>query len=98
MVIEQARTRAVAKPWGSMDLQPWSRDAHEGTAIGEIWFQRADANAPAPALLLKLLFTKEALSIQVRTTASPNPSAWCVARRKLGTSCRPRLTHRSQSD
>ena len=65
MVIEQARTRAVAKPWGSMDLQPWSRDAHEGTAIGEIWFQRADANAPDPALLLKLLFTKEALSIQV---------------------------------
>ena len=34
-------------------------------AIGELWFQRADTNAPDPALLLKLLFTKEPLSIQV---------------------------------
>ena len=35
-------------------------------AIGELWFQRADANAPGSALLLKLLFTEEPLSIQVR--------------------------------
>jgi mannose-6-phosphate isomerase len=34
-------------------------------AVGEIWFERAEANAPDPALLLKLLFANEALSIQV---------------------------------
>ena len=37
----------------------------DGVAVGELWFQRPDANAPNPALLLKLLFTKEPLSIQV---------------------------------
>jgi mannose-6-phosphate isomerase len=30
-----------------------------------LWFQRVDQNAPIPALLLKLLFTSEPLSIQV---------------------------------
>ena len=34
-------------------------------AVGEIWFERAVTNAPDPALLLKLLFANEALSIQV---------------------------------
>lgn len=33
--------------------------------IGEFWFQRADRSAPDPKLLLKLLFTKQPLSIQV---------------------------------
>ena len=65
MTIEQARMRVVSKPWGSTDLRPWSGLDHDGAAIGEIWFQRADLDAPAPALLLKLLFTKEPLSIQV---------------------------------
>ncbi|CDZ60077.1 class I mannose-6-phosphate isomerase [Neorhizobium galegae] len=64
MVIEQAGVRVARKPWGSHDLQPWTKTRHDD-AIGEIWFERADAQAPDPALLLKLLFTKEALSIQV---------------------------------
>jgi mannose-6-phosphate isomerase len=33
-------------------------------AVGEIWFKRAEADAPEPALLLKLLYPSEALSIQ----------------------------------
>jgi len=65
MTIEHASMRVVDKPWGSMDLRPWSELRHDGAAIGEIWFQRADMSAPDPALLLKLLFTSQALSIQV---------------------------------
>jgi mannose-6-phosphate isomerase len=65
VTIEHACTRVVSKPWGSTDLLPWSNIQPENIAIGELWFQRPDANAPASALLLKLLFTKEPLSIQV---------------------------------
>ncbi len=65
MPIEHACVRAVHKPWGSTDLKPWSAIDQDGETIGELWFQRADTNAPDPALLLKLLFTKEPLSIQV---------------------------------
>lgn len=65
MAIEHACTRVVSKPWGSTDLLPWSDIAPEGVAIGELWFQRPDMDAPPSALLLKLLFTKEPLSIQV---------------------------------
>ena len=65
MAIEHASMRVVHKPWGSIDLKPWSDVRHDREAIGELWFQRADGNAPEAALLLKLLFTKEPLSIQV---------------------------------
>ena len=65
MAIERARMRAVCKPWGSFDLRPWSQMHNDGVAIGELWFQRPDGNASDPALLLKLLFTTEPLSIQV---------------------------------
>lgn len=64
MTIEHACTRAIPKPWGSIDLLPWS-NLGTGSAIGEIWFQRPDVDAEVPALLLKLLFTDAALSIQV---------------------------------
>ncbi|CAN7656482.1 class I mannose-6-phosphate isomerase [Bosea sp. LjRoot90] len=64
MALEPARLQAVPKPWGSRDLLPWSGTDHHGVAIGEIWLQRHDP-AFEPALLLKLLFTCEALSIQV---------------------------------
>ena len=65
MAIEHACTRVVSKPWGSTDLLPWSDVQPDDIAIGELWFQRPDAKAPDPALLLKLLFTKAPLSIQV---------------------------------
>jgi mannose-6-phosphate isomerase len=65
MPIEHACVRALHKPWGSTDLKPWSAIDQDGETIGELWCQRADTNAPDPARLLKLLFTKEPLSIQV---------------------------------
>jgi mannose-6-phosphate isomerase len=65
VTIEHACTRVVSKPWGSTNLLPWSEIQPDGVAIGELWFQRPDGDAPDPRLLLKLLFTKEPLSIQV---------------------------------
>jgi mannose-6-phosphate isomerase len=65
MAAEHASVQFVPKPWGSTDLRPWSDADHDGVPIGELWFQRADKSAPDPALLLKLLFTTQPLSIQV---------------------------------
>ncbi|MBD3847838.1 class I mannose-6-phosphate isomerase [Bosea sp. SSUT16] len=65
MALEQACMELIPKPWGSTDLLPWSGTGHLSVPIGELWFQRCDKHAPEPALLLKLLFTREALSIQV---------------------------------
>ncbi len=65
MTIERAGMDLVSKPWGSTVLKPWSAVDQADARIGEIWFKRPDSHAPLPALLLKLLFTEEALSIQV---------------------------------
>jgi mannose-6-phosphate isomerase len=65
MTIEHARARAVTKPWGVEDLRPWSNAGHDGDAIGEILYERTCTSAAIPALLLKLLFTSQPLSIQV---------------------------------
>ena len=65
MAIEHASVRVVRKPWGVADLRPWSGIDASSDAIGELWFQRVDQDAPGPALLLKLLFTSEPLSVQV---------------------------------
>ncbi len=65
MTIEKAVVLAVDKPWGRMDLRPWSGLQHDGAAIGELWFERANSGARRPDLLLKLIFANEALSIQV---------------------------------
>jgi mannose-6-phosphate isomerase len=65
MAIEHARAHALAKPWGVEDLRPWSNARHDGSAIGEIWYERPDNGAVIPSLLLKLLFTSQPLSIQV---------------------------------
>jgi mannose-6-phosphate isomerase len=65
MTIEWACATPVSKPWGKTDLRPWSRLGGSGELIGEIRFERSGRDAPRPALLLKLLFTAEALSIQV---------------------------------
>ena len=87
MTLELASARVVRKPWGRTDLRPWSELGCDGAAIGEVWFQRVDTAAPEPALLLKLLFTGEALSIQVhpddafaRTVGLPHgkTEAWYV--------------------
>ena len=65
MTIELARVEIKQKPWGSIDLLPWNGTSTDGKPVGEVWFQRADRIAPDTALLLKLLFTTEPLSIQV---------------------------------
>ncbi|CAN7408841.1 class I mannose-6-phosphate isomerase [Bradyrhizobium sp. LjRoot220] len=87
MPTEHAAVRVVHKPWGVGDLQPWSHVDGSGDAVGELWFERADKDAPTPALLLKLLFTSEPLSIQVhpddtfaRAMGMPNgkSEAWYI--------------------
>lgn len=65
MTIEYAVVQAKHKPWGSSMLLPWSHTPANGDPIGELWFARTDAAAPESALLLKLLFTTEPLSIQI---------------------------------
>jgi mannose-6-phosphate isomerase len=93
MTIERARTKMHLKPWGVTDLRPWS-DAGEGSArIGELSYERSDRTASAPALLLKLLFASEPLSIQVhpddeyaRSIGLPNgkSEAWYVLAASAG--------------
>jgi mannose-6-phosphate isomerase len=87
MAIEHALVQVAHKPWGVADLHPWSQMETSGDRVGELWFQRIDKNAPSPALLLKLLFTSEPLSIQVhpddefaRSMGLPNgkTEAWYI--------------------
>ncbi len=105
MSIEHARAHAVPKPWGVDDLRPWSNACHDGGAIGEIWYQRPGRPAADPALLLKLLFTSQPLSIQVhpddafaRSMGLPNgkTEAWYVLNAapeaKVALGLRQRLT------
>src|ERR1700716_1621589 len=87
MAIEYAAVQVVRKPWGVSDLHPWSNIDGSGDKVGELWFQRPDENASVPALLLKLLFTSEPLSVQVhpddayaRSIGLPNgkTEAWYI--------------------
>src|SRR3982074_2586396 len=63
MTIEHARARALPKPWGILDLRPWSNARHEGGLISEIWYERRETTDTS--LLIKILFTNQPLSIQV---------------------------------
>ena len=65
MAIEHARADTVPKPWGMVDLRPWSNARHDGSAIGEIRYRRSGDEGADSSLLLKLLFTSQPLSIQV---------------------------------
>ena len=103
MSIEHASVRAMHKPWGVSDLQPWSGIDGTGDAVGELWFERADSNAPTPALLLKLLFTSAPLSIQVhpddtfaRAMGMPNgkSEAWYIIAADPGAQIGVGLTRR----
>jgi mannose-6-phosphate isomerase len=87
MAIEHAAVQVARKPWGVAELHPWSGIDGSGDAVGELWFQRVDKAAPDPALLFKLLFTSEPLSIQVhpddafaRSIGLPNgkTEAWYI--------------------
>ena len=105
MPIERASIRVVHKPWGVSDLRPWSSIDGIDNAVGELWFERADKNASSPALLLKLLFTSEPLSIQVhpddafaRAMGMPNgkSEAWYIISAepdaKIGVGLKNRVT------
>ncbi|MBK8083585.1 MAG: class I mannose-6-phosphate isomerase [Devosia sp.] len=50
---------------GKTDLRPWSELGHDGSAVGSCGFSAQTSRLPEPSLLVKLLFTGEALSIQV---------------------------------
>jgi len=87
MAIEHASVQVARKPWGVCDLRPWSGWDVAGDPVGELWFQRTDKSSAIPALLLKLLFTSEPLSIQVhpddefaRSLGLPNgkTEAWYI--------------------
>jgi len=66
VTIERALARAVQKPWGSLDLRPWTTTTPgDGVAVGELWYERAGDDESRSVLLLKLLVTKQQLSIQV---------------------------------
>jgi mannose-6-phosphate isomerase len=87
MTIEHAIAHSLSKPWGVLDSRPWSIAGCDQNTIGEIWYERSDAAAAAPALLLKLLLTNQPLSIQVhpgdayaRSIGLPNgkTEAWYV--------------------
>jgi mannose-6-phosphate isomerase len=65
LAIEHARAHALPKPWGIVDLRPWSNARQGGRAIGELWYERPGSAGPDTSLLLKLLFTSQPLSIQV---------------------------------
>jgi mannose-6-phosphate isomerase len=103
MPTEKASVRVVHKPWGVSDLRPWSSIDGGDDAVGELWFERADKQAPIPALLLKLLFTTEPLSIQVhpddtfaRAMGMPNgkSEAWYIISAQPGAQIGVGLTHR----
>jgi mannose-6-phosphate isomerase len=103
MPTEHASVRVVHKPWGVGDLQPWSSVDGSDDAVGELWFERADKEAAAPALLLKLLFTGQPLSIQVhpddtfaRAMGMPNgkSEAWYILSAKEGAQIGIGLKHR----
>jgi mannose-6-phosphate isomerase len=67
-------TKSVAKPWGQDHLPPpFTTPANEsgkGERIGEIWFEPPPE---LPDLLVKYLFTSEALSVQVHPSDAQAP-------------------------
>ena len=62
-------TRSVAKPWGR-DVLPAPFVAPPGERIGEVWFEPP---AALPQLLVKYIFTSEALSVQVHPSDAQLP-------------------------
>lgn len=63
--------RTVAKPWGR-DALPPPFVAEDGARIGEIWFEPP---AAMPQLLVKYIFTSEALSVQVHPSDAQTMAA-----------------------
>lgn len=70
------------KVWGSTALEPWFPNAEK--KIGEVWFT---SDPPLP-ILVKFLFTTEALSVQVHPNDSPGSPGktemWHILRAEEG--------------
>ncbi len=111
MAIEHAQAQAIAKPWGVLDLRPWSNLHQDDSAIGEIKFERPGVGGSQDLLLFKLLFTSEPISIQVhpddtyaRSLGLPNgkSEAWYVlsakSNAKVALGLSRRLTPRQLRD
>ena len=64
-------TKEVEKPWGK-DRLPAPFGTPPGKRIGEIWFEPP---AELPQLLVKYIFTSEALSVQVHPTDAQTEAA-----------------------
>lgn len=62
-------TRMVERPWGRADL-PAPFVAPPGQTIGEVWFEPP---AALDALLVKYIFTSQALSVQVHPSDAQAP-------------------------
>ena len=73
MTIEHATMRAVEKPWGRSDLQPWTEIGRSARQDRRNLVRARRCRGPEPALLLKLLFTDQPLSIQVHP-GDPTPN------------------------
>ncbi|WP_342363173.1 class I mannose-6-phosphate isomerase [Terrarubrum flagellatum] len=65
MTIERARPIALPKPWRMTDIGRWKQAAENAPQIGEICFERFSQNVRTSQLLLKMLFAKKPLSVQV---------------------------------
>ncbi len=61
--------REVEKPWGC-EVLPAPFQAPQGARIGEVWFEPPPA---LPDLLVKYIFTSEALSVQVHPSDAQLP-------------------------
>jgi|JI10StandDraft_1071094.scaffolds.fasta_scaffold25168_5 mannose-6-phosphate isomerase len=70
MTATRLQPRYVHKPWGRRDLAPWA-DGLSPTVepVGEIIFDAGTGLPDDPELLIKVLFTAEALSVQVHPDA-----------------------------
>ena len=67
MAIEHASVQVARKPWGVADLYPWSSIDVSGDPVGELWFQRADRNAPDPGPVTQV-------TVHQRALVDPGPS------------------------
>ena len=74
MPIEHASVRAMHKPWGVRDLQPWSSIDGTGDAVGELWFERADKQCSDSCLASQV-------AVHQRAVVDPGPSGRYVCAR-----------------
>jgi hypothetical protein len=82
MAIELARTHALPRPWGVVDLKPCNKTDNTGFSVGEFWCERPGKPTSNPSLLLKLLFASQPLSIRFLTIFTRSQAADIRTRKK----------------